>query len=152
MATFKSILPYLLHVYTGVAAYSLPSTSTKVIQSRQLGSGTLFGPITLPSVAISNISLTLFNFGDEVFDISSISIFGDINDGGECNQAEDAPADPETRPGSTVVLGPANVPGSISFTDVQATLFNFQDEVFDISSISVFGDINDGSCPPPAVV
>lgn len=146
MAISKALIAFLPLLCSGVA-YSLPSTSTKTIQSRQVGLGTLFGPITLPSIQISNINLTLFNFGDEVFDISSISIFGDINDSGECNKAADAPAEPETRPGSTVVLGPASVPGSISVTDVQVTLFNFDDEVFDISSISMFGDINDGSCP-----
>lgn len=147
MAIFKSLLlclPFLL----GAVAYTLPFISTKAIQTRQIGSGTLFGPITLPAIQISNISLTFINFGDEVFDISSISIFGDINDGGECNEAPDAPASPESRPSSTVVLGPVNVPASIIFSDIQVTLINFADEVFDISSISVFGDINDGSCPP----
>lgn len=79
------------------------------------------------------MNVTLFSFSDKVFDISSISIFGDINDNGECNEAADAPAEPDTRSGSTVVLGPARVPGSISITDVQVTLFNFDDEVFDIS-------------------
>ncbi|KAH6621812.1 hypothetical protein C7974DRAFT_377478 [Boeremia exigua] len=148
MAMFKSHMLYLPLLFSGLS-YSLPttSTSTTAIEARQLSLGTLFGPITLPSVQISNISLTLFNFGDEVFDISSISIFGDINDGGACSEAADAPAEPTTRPGQTVILGPANVPLTISFTNVQATLFNFQDEVFDISSISVFGDVNDGSCP-----
>ncbi|KAJ4983197.1 hypothetical protein SVAN01_11297 [Stagonosporopsis vannaccii] len=149
MTTLKFSLLYVPLLCSSVT-YALPtmSTSTPAMQSRQLDSRTLFGPITLPSIQISNISLTLFNFGDEVFDISSISIFGDVNDGGACNEAADAPAEAETRPGGTVVLGPANLPVSISFTDLQVTLFNFQDEVFDISSISVFGDINDGSCPP----
>ena len=145
MTALKSLLLFL-PIFCSEVAHALPSSPTR-IQSRQLDLGTLFGPITLPSVQISNISLTLFNFGDEVFDISSISIFGDINDAGACNEAADAPAPPETRPGGTVVLGPANVPASISITDVQVTLFNFQDEVLDISSISVFGDINDGTCP-----
>lgn len=148
MAVFKFLLPCLPLLYSGMI-HALPtvSTSAPAIQSRQIGSGTLLGPITLPSIQVSNISISLFNFGDEVFDISSISIFGDINDSGQCNQAADAPAQPETRPGGTVVLGPANLPGSISFTNVQISLFNFQDEIFDISSISVFGNINDGSCP-----
>lgn len=134
-----------LQLLSGSMVYALPSSST-TIQARQVSSGTLFGPITLPSVQISNISLTLFNFADEVFDISSISIFGDINVSGNCNEAPDAPAEPATRPDSTVVLGPVTLPSSITVTNIEATLFNFADEVFDISSISIFGDINDGSC------
>ncbi|KAJ8106637.1 hypothetical protein OPT61_g9405 [Boeremia exigua] len=145
MYKYTSLLALLQLLPSGIT-HASPSASRKTVESRQLNLGTLFGPITLPPVQISNISLTLFNFGDEVFDISSISIFGDINDGGECNEAEDAPADPETRPGDTVVLGPAILPAAISVTNVQVTLFNFADEVFDISSISIFGDINDGTC------
>ena len=146
MFVFKSSMPWV-HLLFSSTAYLLPSTSARTIQSRQVDLNTLFGPITLPSVQISNINITLFNFGDEVFDISSISIFGDINDNGDCSEAADAPAQPETRPGGTVVLGPASIPASINITDIQVSLFNFQDEVFDISSISLFGDVNDGSCP-----
>lgn len=53
--------------------------------------GALFGPLTIHAgSSINNANLTLINFADEVFDISSISIFGDINDG-ECEVNEDGP-------------------------------------------------------------
>ena len=107
-------------------------------------SGTLVG---FPRI---NLSFTLFN--DEVFDISSISFFGDINDG----SSSEAATTPE--PSNTAVG--AQPPGSLMFgqipwswpwpvaepsTNIEVVVFN--DEVFDISSISVFGDINDGSSP-----
>ncbi|KAH7069330.1 hypothetical protein FB567DRAFT_614872 [Paraphoma chrysanthemicola] len=137
----STLLPlFCLHT----AAFAVPVA--QILPSRQVGSGTLFGPITLPSIQVSNISITLFNFGDEVFDISSISIFGDINDAGECEQTGAGDAPPP--PGSEVVLGPIVMPGSISVSNIAVTFFNFADEVFDISSISIFGDINDGVCPP----
>ncbi|KAH7076389.1 hypothetical protein BKA63DRAFT_564782 [Paraphoma chrysanthemicola] len=138
---FSILLPlFCLHT----TALAVPVVQK--IAVRQVGSNTLFGPITLPSIEVSNIQITLFNFGDEVFDISSISVFGDINDGGDCEETEGGDAPPT--PGSEVVLGPVLVPGSISVTDIEVTFFNFADEVFDISSISIFGDINDGVCPP----
>lgn len=150
MSAPKSLTAWLALLPLSAALALASPSASKALDTRQFNLGTLFGPITLPNIQISNINLTLFNFGDEVFDISSISIFGDINDSGDCSEAEDSPAQPETRPGGTVVLGPAVLPAGISITDIQATLINFQDEVFDISSISLFGDINDGGCPAAA--
>ncbi|KAI1841291.1 hypothetical protein JX265_005766 [Neoarthrinium moseri] len=120
--------------------------NTQILR-RQVEQGTLFGPVTLPTTPlISNISVSLINFNDEVFDISSISVFGDINDMG-CEEAEDNA--PESHSGQNVVLGPADAPWSSALIrDVEISLINFNDEVFDISSISIFGDVNDGDCQP----
>ncbi|KAF2026024.1 hypothetical protein EK21DRAFT_116224 [Setomelanomma holmii] len=79
---------------------------------------TLFGPITLPRTHISNISITFFDFGDEIFDISSISVFGDINDLGDYTQME---KDAEMPPGgSQVVLGPALMPKGLEVSNIAA--------------------------------
>ena len=62
----------------------------------------LFGPLTLsPNLQISNINI--INFQDEVLDISSISIFGNVNDGGACEQSSPQEA---RQSGNPLVLGP----------------------------------------------
>ncbi|KAL0572819.1 hypothetical protein V5O48_009147 [Marasmius crinis-equi] len=122
------------------------------VDARQTGGGLfdiLFGPFTFPRNAnISNANIRLINFGDEVFDISSISIFGDINDGG-CEENENETIQEAAENGQQVVLGPASVPVDPSqIQNSQIELINFADEVFDISSITIFGDVNDGTCAP----
>jgi hypothetical protein len=109
----------------------------------------LFGPVTLPKgSSIQQLNLTLLNFNDEVFDVSSISVFGTINDG-ECVEGEEGEEEEES--GKPVVLGPADTTASLlDIGSAALTVIDFNDEVFDISSISVFGDINDGVCAPPA--
>jgi hypothetical protein len=103
--------------------------------------------ITLPRAPlVSNITINLINFNDEDFDISRISVFGDTNDG-ECEEVEDTAL--ESYAGQSVVLGPAGAPWDAALiSNAQVSLINFNDEVFDISSISVFGDINDDVCEP----
>ncbi|EMD87603.1 hypothetical protein COCC4DRAFT_22306 [Bipolaris maydis ATCC 48331] len=140
----KSLVMILPLLYSS-ATSALPSPPAKPIEARLLGLGTLFGPFTLPQVPLSNVALTLVNAQDEVFDVSSISIFGDINDGNNCTELSDSPATAANRQGQTVVFGPVNTSGMASITNISLTMINFQDEVFDVSSISVFGDINDDS-------
>jgi len=147
---FTKFLTMILPLLYSSATSALPSPPAKPIVVRQLGLGTLFGPFTLPQVPLSNVALTLVNAQDEVFDISSMSIFGDINDSNNCTQVPDAPATAANHQGQIVVFGPVNTSGMASITNMSITLINFQDEVFDISSISVFGDINDGSCTAQA--
>jgi hypothetical protein len=108
--------------------------------------GTLFRFPTFPRI---NLSFTLFN--DEVFDISSISFFGDINDG----SSSEAATTPESDTAAGVQLPGSSMFGQIPWswpwplaepsTNIEVVVFN--DEVFDISSISVFGNINDGASP-----
>jgi hypothetical protein len=132
------------------AALCSPILTVPLKRQSSSGGGTLFGPITFPGINFSNASITLVNFNDEVFDISSISIFGDINDGsGDCTEATpESDAAANEQPTRTAVLGPAQLPWSaVDVSSAQVTLINFNDEVFDISSISVFGDVNDGVCP-----
>ncbi|XP_014561953.1 hypothetical protein COCVIDRAFT_85246 [Bipolaris victoriae FI3] len=147
---FTKPLAMIIPLLYSSATSALPSPLVKPVEARLLGLGTLFGPFTLPQVPLSNVALTLVNAQDEVFDISSISIFGDINDGNNCTELPDAPATAANHQGQTVVFGPVNTSGMASITNISLTLINFQDEVVDISSISVFGDINDGSCPAQA--
>ncbi|KAF1819053.1 uncharacterized protein K489DRAFT_72645 [Dissoconium aciculare CBS 342.82] len=144
--------PNLLALLT-LATAALSSPILTMPLKRQLGSGggTLFGPITFPGINFSNASITLVNFNDEVFDISSISIFGDINDGGCTEATPESDAAASEQPTRTSVFGPAQLPWSaVDVSSAQITLVNFNDEVFDISSISVFGDVNDGVCPSPS--
>lgn len=113
--------------------------------------GALFGPLTIPvGSSIQNANLTLVNFNDEVFDISSISVFGDINDGG-CAEAEEEAQPAAVDTDRSVILGPADIPWTAAeVQSSEVTLINFEDEVFDVSSISIFGDINEGACAPVA--
>jgi hypothetical protein len=121
-------------VFLLIARRALDMTST----------GNLFG---LPNI---NLSFTLFN--DEVFDVSSISLFGDINDGSSSEAAMTPESDNAVggQPAGSLMFGrilPWSWPWSFAepSTNIEVVIFN--DEVFDISSISVFGDINDGSSP-----
>lgn len=142
---FTSFLVALLLAGHPVSAIEFQGSPQTLI--RQGGQGILFGPITLPTTPlVSNITINLINFNDEVFDISSISVFGDINDGG-CEEAEDTV--PESYAGQSVVLGPTSAPWDAALiSNAQVSLINFNDEVFDVSSISIFGDISDGVCQP----
>jgi hypothetical protein len=147
---FSSTILLSLLALTTTTLASPVTRRSAALDTRQ-STGTLFGPLTFPSFNFSNASITLVNFNDEVFDISSISVFGNINDGG-CEEttpeAEEAASQQPTR---TSVFGPVSMPWNVvDLRDARITLVNFNDEVFDISSISVFGDINDGSCPAPA--
>ncbi|ETS75472.1 hypothetical protein PFICI_12416 [Pestalotiopsis fici W106-1] len=143
--SFTSFLITLMLAGHPVSAGGFQGSPQPLI--RQSAQGILFGPITLPTAPlVSNITINLINFNDEVFDISSISVFGDINDGG-CGEVEDTA--PESYAGQSVVLGPTSAAWDAALiSNAQVSLINFNDEVFDISSISVFGDINDGVCQP----
>jgi uncharacterized protein YjbI with pentapeptide repeats len=147
---FSTILISLLAL-TGNTLASPSARRSATLETRQSRSGTLFGPLTFSGINFSNASITLVNFNDEVFDISSISIFGDINDGGCEESTPESEAAASEQPTRTSVFGPVSMPWSAAdVSNAQITLINFNDEVFDISSISVFGDINDGACPAPS--
>jgi hypothetical protein len=144
---------FLLTLLTATTTLAFPSArrSSSALTTRQATTGTLFGPLTFPDINFSNASITLINFNDEVFDISSISIFGDINDGGCEESTPESEAVESQQPTRTSVFGPVSMPWNVvDIRDSRITLVNFNDEVFDISSISVFGNINDGACPAAA--
>ncbi|EUC43860.1 hypothetical protein COCMIDRAFT_38215 [Bipolaris oryzae ATCC 44560] len=147
---FTKSLTMILPLLYSSATSTHPSPPVKSIEARQPGLRTLFGPLTQPQVPLSNVALTLLNAQDEVFDISSTSIFGSLNDGNNCTELLDAPATATGHKGQTVVFGPVNTPAIASITNISLTMIKFQDGVFNISSVSLFGEINDGSCTAQA--
>lgn len=94
------------------------------------------GQVDAPPSGNTSASASPVNFQDEVIDISSISIFGDVNDGGSNCTAE-------VEPGNDAPLESAAA-SDTSTTSSQGVTFG--DEVVDISGISVFGDVNDVGC------
>lgn len=117
-----------------------PVSSGQKLGNRQTVTPSLLGPVNLgvPSTQIDSISISLITFADEVFDISGISIFGNVNDGSMNCTAETEAAD-------AAVLGPVTLPAE-GAREINLSLITFGDEVFDISNIAIFGDVNDGGC------
>lgn len=107
---------------------------------RQIELPALLGPVDLPTIPsnISNITVNIITFQDEIFDISSISVFGNINDGTNCS------AETDNDEADSAILGPVILPSTTgNIRDISINVLTFGDEIFDISSISIFGDIND---------
>ncbi|TQN65963.1 hypothetical protein CSHISOI_09459 [Colletotrichum shisoi] len=123
-----AVLSYVLGVVVGFSP------------SRRQASNSTLGPIHLgiPTSQIASISVSLITFSDEVFDISGISIFGNVNDGSVNCTAESGT-------GSDALVGPVPIPGEGS-RQINLSLITFADEVVDFSNVAVFGDVNDVGC------
>ncbi|KAJ0156891.1 hypothetical protein CTA2_12743 [Colletotrichum tanaceti] len=109
--------------------------------SRRQASNWILGPINLgiSTGQIGSISISLVTFSDEVIDISGISIFGNVNDGGSVNCTA------ESDTGNGALVGPVPIPAEGS-RQISLSLVTFADEVIDFSNVSVFGDVNDAGC------
>ncbi|KAF6823690.1 hypothetical protein CMUS01_10575 [Colletotrichum musicola] len=130
----------LLQLWAFVPVLLAPCLAGDTLENRQTVTPSLLGPVNLglPSTQIDSINISLVTVTDEVFDISGISIFGNVNDGSMNCTAEAEASD-------AAVLGPVALPAG-GTRRINLSLITFGDEVFDISNIAIFGDVSDGGC------